>query len=66
LYFAINSTVEQITQAGFPTATKLFGMFFVTTLPEPIMQFFPILTPGFIIVFAPIKLFPPIDTHPPI
>ena len=45
---------------GFPTATTLSGISFTTTLPAPITEFFPIVTPGTIIVPAPIQTFSPI------
>ena len=47
---------------GFPAATQNGGMFFVTTLPAPIVQPSPISTPGSIIAPAPIQQFAPMWT----
>ena len=48
-----------MTRHGFPTAIELAGISFVTTLPEPMTQLSPILTPGLTTVFPPIQtLFP--------
>jgi hypothetical protein len=44
-----------ITLAGFPTASELSGMSLVTTEPAPIVQPFPIFTPGQIIALPPIQ-----------
>ena len=43
------------TLAGDPIATEKAGISFVTTLPAPMVQPFPILTPGRMIVFPPIQ-----------
>lgn len=48
--------------AGLPTATEFSGTFFVTTLPAPITELSPILTPGRIILPEPIQTFLPIQT----
>ena len=53
-----------ITLAGFPAATLSDGIFFVTTLPAPITTLSPIVTPGSIILSAPIKTLLPIFTRP--
>lgn len=45
---------------GFPTAIVLSAISLVTTLPEPIITFLPILTPGFIVVPPPIQVPSPI------
>lgn len=55
-----NASLCLITLHGFPAATQLSGMSFVTIEPAPIMQFFPIITGFVIIVFIPIKEFSPI------
>lgn len=48
-----------MTEQGLPTATTLFGMFLVTTLPAPIVVLSPIETPGQMITPPPIQtLFP--------
>jgi hypothetical protein len=47
---------------GFPKATELSGIDFVTTLPAPITQLFPTFTPGRIIVPPPIHTLSPIVT----
>jgi len=36
----------RITRQGFPTATELAGILFVTTLPAPMTLLSPMLTPG--------------------
>ena len=41
-----NAYTVRITLQGFPTAKLFGGMFFVTTLPAPIMLLLPIVTPG--------------------
>lgn len=48
--------ILRITLAGFPTATELAGISPVTTLPAPIIEFLPTVTP------APITACPPIHT----
>lgn len=54
-YLTLSSSFISLrTLQGFPTATTPDGMSFVTTLPEPITVFFPIVTPGLIITHAPI------------
>ncbi len=51
-----------ITRAGFPTATLSAGMSLVTTLPAPIMQRSPIVTPGQMTAPPPIQQSSPIVT----
>lgn len=51
-----------MTLQGFPTATTLDGISFVTTLPAPITVLSPIVTPGKMIAPAPIQQFLPICT----
>ena len=43
-----------MTRQGLPTATLLAGIDRVTTLPAPITEFWPMLTPGNIIAPPPI------------
>ena len=46
--------ILRITLAGFPTATELAGIFSVTTLPAPIIEFLPTVTPALITACPPI------------
>lgn len=62
--FLANSFWETIILAGFPPATEYSGISFVTTLPAPIIQYLPILTPGKMIEPAPINVPSPIKTFP--
>jgi hypothetical protein len=39
---------------GFPAAMTFSGTSFVTMLPEPMIEFFPIVTPGLITALPPI------------
>jgi hypothetical protein len=50
------------TLAGEPIATEKGGISLVTTLPAPMVQPFPILIPGMMIVFPPIQQSFPIVT----
>ncbi len=45
--------IVRITWQGFPAATTFAGISLVTTLPAPIMQLSPIVTPGRRLTFAP-------------
>lgn len=51
-----------MTRAGFPTATLSEGMSFVTTLPAPITQRSPMVTPGQMIAPPPIQQSAPMVT----
>ena len=42
-----------MTRAGTPAANELAGMLLVTTLPAPMTQLSPIVTPGHTTTFAP-------------
>mgnify|MGYP001652864033 CR=1 FL=1 len=44
--FLSSSVIARITLHGFPTATELFGISFITTLPPPITTLSPMVTPG--------------------
>ena len=50
--------------AGLPAATVLSGMSRVTMDPEPMMQLFPMLTPGSTITLLPRKQLWPIEIRP--
>ncbi|PSR74472.1 hypothetical protein BD289DRAFT_354870, partial [Coniella lustricola] len=50
------------TLAGLPTATLKSGTSLVTTLPAPMVQPLPILTPGIIVTLPPIQQSSPIET----
>ena len=54
---SILHSIILITRAGFPTATALSGISFVTIEPVPIIAFSPIVTPGKIFTLAPIQAF---------
>ena len=56
------SVSVRITLAGFPAAKLFAGTSRVTTLPAPITQLSPIVTPGRIVVFAQIQQFFPTCT----
>ena len=43
-----------MTRHGFPTAIESAGISFTTTLPAPITEFWPIVTPGSIVELPPI------------
>ena len=47
------SVISRITRAGTPAANELAGMLLVTTLPAPMTQLSPIVTPGHTTTFAP-------------
>jgi hypothetical protein len=55
-------TRDLITLQGFPTAILFSGMSFVTTLPAPMIQFFPMITPGRTITLDPSHVFAPMIT----
>ena len=55
-------SLRRITRAGFPTAILSSGISFVTTLPAPITQRSPIVTPGHIIAPPPIQQSSPTAT----
>ncbi len=46
---------RRITRQGFPTANEFSGIDLLTTLPAPITEFLPIVTPGKIITPPPIQ-----------
>ena len=46
-------------RAGFPAATQLAGMSFVTTEPAPMTTLSPMVTPGRMQAFPPIQTFSP-------
>lgn len=47
------SVISRMTRAGTPAAKELAGMLLVTTLPAPMTQLSPIVTPGHTATFAP-------------
>lgn len=53
--FLSSSVICRITLHGTPTATTLLGMDFVTTLPAPMTEWSPIVTPARIVDPAPIQ-----------
>jgi len=60
---SLSSSVTALnTRHGLPAATTLAGISFVTTLPEPITELSPIVTPGFMTTFPPIQTLFPIRT----
>ncbi|KAI0971069.1 hypothetical protein F4678DRAFT_91493 [Xylaria arbuscula] len=50
------------TRAGDPIATEKSGMSFVTTLPAPMVQPLPMVTPGMMVVLPPIQQSSPMTT----
>lgn len=58
------SVVDFMIRAGFPTATLLSGMSWVTTLPAPMTTLLPIVTPGRITEPAPTNVLLPMRTRP--
>ncbi|WP_438787393.1 hypothetical protein [Enterococcus sp. DIV0756] len=50
--------ISRKSRQGLPTAITLAGMYLVTTLPEPMIVFLPIVTPWLMVTLAPTPLQP--------
>ena len=63
LYFMLSaSVISRMTRQGTPAAKEFAGMSFVTTLPAPMTQLSPIVTPEQTTTFAPNQMFEPMVT----
>lgn len=60
--FYFKSSILRIIRQGLPTAKQLSGIDLVTTLPAPIVELSPMLTPGKMTVLPPIHALLPIVT----